>query len=364
MLSFNTCELEVQHSILQYLLELSRQKRKPAIKCASFFILIDLFSANSSNESITYSLQMGLLDILQEILDSASQLNHTDAMALLELKCAAKIVWQISNLKHSEVKEIISSSFLKHLLGLLHRNGPLYSFSSEFLEKLKNGCKNKYLVGQCSQVKMNAKVVSELKKHRFYEQYCEIPNNIYECHLFDTSGEIDINVSEHFIGLNLAWPVNNNKPSNPDSKTEIWNDIFVADIVTGNIFWAQVGEAAITTSKNISDILCSIRSTLSECRCEQGDLVGVVTSKNGCSHCYRARVLDSRLDQVKVFVIDFGFTELVDKKDVFALPVVVGLLEFPMQASLCCLTGNWSVLFKLSKERMLSLGWTTSNHFP
>ncbi|XP_041369683.1 LOW QUALITY PROTEIN: uncharacterized protein LOC121383655 [Gigantopelta aegis] len=337
MLRFSTSRLDVQHSILQYLLDLARRTWQPAVRCATFCILMDLFTADFSHESRMYCLQTGLLAILQEVLVLASKPNQNDSMSVLQLQCAVKIVWQISKLKYSAVKEFIPPSFFRILLDLLHRDGPLYAFSPATSEKLKDMCQNRYLVGQCCQVKMTANVTAQLTKHHFFEQCCEIPKKLYECRLFDTGGETDVNVSEHLIELHLAWPVDCNEPS--DSDAELWNDILVTDTVVGNIFWAQVGEAAITKSKTISAILCSNKSTLCKSSCNRGDLVAVVTSQKEHNSCYRARVIDSDLGQVKVFAIDFGFTDLVDEKDVFALPVIVGLLEFPIQASLCCLSG-------------------------
>jgi hypothetical protein len=82
------------------------------------------------------------------------------------------------------------------------------------------------------------------------------------CSLYDTNDlDNEINITNHLISNNLAWPLKHKDDHDPssadDNDEDAWKDVLVTEIIDGPYFWAHVGIETIENKILKFSVCCS-----------------------------------------------------------------------------------------------------------
>lgn len=326
--------------LLQYHLALSKVRGNSVLQLASLAVIQEFLKKDKNANIRQMFMDSGLIDSLLLAIDFA--LDDQSELAFLDV--ALKCLWFLSQLGIGPLQNMISGDVIRRLLYLLNINGSMYNFTSKFSAVFRELCENKHLIGKIQTKQMSSELHQQVHKHsgNKLKNLGTLPEELNVCHMFDTSDcDKDVNITEYLLEnfSELAWPDKTEiQEKAAEGEEELWEDIFVSEIIDGPLFWAHIGMSTIATVRDIQVALATAK--LQPTRCIAGDIVIVSKILNADAPFYvRARV--TKVDQWKVTVwaLDYGYEMDLPQNQVYAMPDHLGTHRYPPQIFLCRLAG-------------------------
>lgn len=342
-------ELNLAAKLLQYYLDLVNQKAKPNLQLASMTVIQEFLKKDNHGGIKLIFMDNGFVDHLCMALDTG--LENPSNLAFLDL--SLKSMFFLSEVAIGPLQNMINPSVMRRLLSLLDTKSAFFNYSDHFKTKFQSMCINKNLVGKVSTVEMSSKVkghVLNTSMGSLKSIMAVMPDHLKICSLYDTSNpEEDIEFSSEFISKHLAWPSNHistfceDKNLNDHNNEEVWEDIFVTDLIKGPLFWAHIGMSTVENVHSIQKLLATHFSEKSPrvLICKPDDCVLVKrTLDNQIPFYIRGIVLSTGASKSSIWSFDYGFTVVTPNCQIHHLPSHVSLDAYPPQISICSLTGK------------------------